>query len=39
VLYGTSSGDGPSVAEDDVVDVLLGIWLSAIYHPPAPGAP
>jgi TetR/AcrR family transcriptional regulator, ethionamide resistance regulator len=34
VLYGTLSGDGPSVAEDDVVDVLLDIWLSAIYHPP-----
>jgi AcrR family transcriptional regulator len=36
VLYGTLSGDGPSVAEDDVVDVLLDVWLSAIYHPPAP---
>jgi AcrR family transcriptional regulator len=36
VLYGTLSGDGPAVAEDDVVDVLLEIWLSAIYHP-APG--
>jgi AcrR family transcriptional regulator len=36
VLYGTLSGDGPAVAEDDVVDVLLDVWLSAIYHPPAP---
>jgi AcrR family transcriptional regulator len=36
VIYGTLSGDGPSVAEEDVVDVLLDIWLSAIYHPPAP---
>jgi AcrR family transcriptional regulator len=36
VLYGTLSGDGPSVAEEDVVDVLLDVWLSAIYHPPAP---
>ena len=39
VLYGTLSGDGPSVSEDDVVDVLLGIWLSAIYHPHPTGAP
>ncbi|RZU31997.1 TetR family transcriptional regulator [Blastococcus saxobsidens] len=31
VLYATFSGDGPSVAEGDVVEVLLGIWLSAIY--------
>src|SRR3954471_631347 len=36
VLYGTLSGDGPAIAEDDVVDVLLDIWLSAIYSPPAP---
>jgi AcrR family transcriptional regulator len=34
VLYGTFSGDGPSVAEEDVVDVLLDVWLSVIYHPP-----
>jgi hypothetical protein len=39
VLYGTLSGDGPAIAEDDVVDVLLDIWLSAIYSPPAPGRP
>ncbi|NEK85015.1 TetR/AcrR family transcriptional regulator [Blastococcus saxobsidens] len=32
VLYATFSGDGPSVAEADVVGVLLGIWLSAIYR-------
>jgi AcrR family transcriptional regulator len=31
VLYATFSGDGPAVAEDDVVDVLLGVWLNAIY--------
>jgi TetR/AcrR family transcriptional regulator, ethionamide resistance regulator len=31
VLYATLSGDGPAVAEDDVVGVLLEIWLSAIY--------
>jgi TetR/AcrR family transcriptional regulator, ethionamide resistance regulator len=34
VLYATFSGDGPAVAEDDVVDVLLGIWLSAVYGAP-----
>jgi AcrR family transcriptional regulator len=31
VLYATFSGDGPAVAESDVVDVLLEIWLSAVY--------
>jgi TetR/AcrR family transcriptional regulator, ethionamide resistance regulator len=35
VLYGTLSGDGPAVAEEDVVDVLLDVWLSVIYSPPA----
>jgi AcrR family transcriptional regulator len=39
VLYGTLSGDGPSVAEDDVVGVLLDVWLSAIYSPPPPRPP
>lgn len=34
VRYATSSGDGPAVAEDDVVDVLLQIWLGAVYGPP-----
>jgi AcrR family transcriptional regulator len=33
VLYGTFSGDGPAVGEDDVVDVLLDVWLSDIYRP------
>jgi AcrR family transcriptional regulator len=31
VLYATFSGDGPAVAEDEVVDVLLGVWLNTIY--------
>ena len=31
VLYATLGGDGPAVAEDDVVGVLLEIWLAAIY--------
>ena len=31
VLYATFSGDGPAVAESDVVEVLLGVWLSAVY--------
>jgi AcrR family transcriptional regulator len=30
-LYATFSGNGPAVAEDDVVDVLLEVWLAAIY--------
>ena len=37
VLYATLSGDGPSVAEGDVVGVLLGVWLGAIYGRPAAG--
>ena len=31
VLYATFSGDGPAVAEGAVVDVLLAVWLNAIY--------
>jgi AcrR family transcriptional regulator len=31
VLYATLSGDGPAVAESDVVGVLLEIWVRAIY--------
>ena len=36
VLYATFSGDGPAVDEVDVVDVLLDVWLRAIYRT-APG--
>ncbi|RKN37832.1 TetR/AcrR family transcriptional regulator [Micromonospora endolithica] len=32
VWYATFAGDGPSVAERDVVDVLLDVWLAAIYR-------
>jgi AcrR family transcriptional regulator len=31
VLYATFTGDGSRVAEDGAVDVLLEIWLRAIY--------
>src|SRR3954468_18010357 len=31
VLYATFSGDGPGLAENAVVDVLLEVWLRAIY--------
>jgi TetR/AcrR family transcriptional regulator, ethionamide resistance regulator len=31
VLYATFSGDGPAVAEADVVDVLTEVWLRSIY--------
>jgi TetR/AcrR family transcriptional regulator, ethionamide resistance regulator len=31
VLYATFSGDGPALAESDVVDVLLEVWLRAVY--------
>ncbi|WP_346618778.1 TetR/AcrR family transcriptional regulator [Blastococcus montanus] len=36
VLYATFSGDGPAVAEADVVEVLLGIWLPAVYGTATP---
>lgn len=40
VLSATFAGDGPTVAEDDVVEVLLDIWLAAIYRaPPGPDIP
>ena len=35
-LYATFSGRGPAVAEDDVVDVLLEVWLAAVYGSSAP---
>ncbi|MGN9779642.1 TetR/AcrR family transcriptional regulator [Micromonospora sp. H33] len=39
VWYATFAADGPAVAEPDVVDVLLDVWLAAIYRtatlPPA----
>ena len=38
VLYATFSGDGPSIAESDVVDVLLEIWRTTIYQGPVPEA-
>jgi AcrR family transcriptional regulator len=31
VLYATFTGDGPTISEDGVVDVLLEIWLRTIY--------
>jgi TetR/AcrR family transcriptional regulator, ethionamide resistance regulator len=36
VLYATFSGDGPTVAESDVVAVLLDVWLSAVYGTTTP---
>jgi TetR/AcrR family transcriptional regulator, ethionamide resistance regulator len=42
-MYATFGGSGPAVAEADVVDVLLDVWLKAIYgevpEPPASGGP
>jgi AcrR family transcriptional regulator len=37
VLYATFGGGGPTVAEADVVDVLLAVWLSAVYGSRLPG--
>jgi AcrR family transcriptional regulator len=36
-LHGTFSADGPAIAAEDVVDVLLDVWLTAIYHTRTPG--
>lgn len=36
VLYATFAEDPPAVAEQNVMDVLLSIWLSAIYGAEAP---
>ena len=31
VLYATITGEPPALGENDVIDVLLSVWLSAIY--------
>ncbi|SCG36462.1 TetR/AcrR family transcriptional regulator [Micromonospora coxensis] len=36
VWYATFAGDGPAVAERDVVDVLLDVWLTGIYRTSTP---
>ncbi|SDE98456.1 transcriptional regulator, TetR family [Blastococcus aurantiacus] len=34
VIYASLSGDGPAVADEDVVPVLLRVWLTAVYGSP-----
>ncbi|MEU4679191.1 TetR/AcrR family transcriptional regulator [Micromonospora sp. NPDC023737] len=36
VMYATFASDGPAVAAPDVVDVLLDVWLAAIYRSTTP---
>jgi TetR/AcrR family transcriptional regulator, ethionamide resistance regulator len=36
VMYATLAGEEPAVAESDVVDVLLAVWLNSIYRTTAP---
>lgn len=36
VLYATVSDERPAIAEANVVDVLLDIWLNSIYRTTAP---
>jgi AcrR family transcriptional regulator len=36
VVYASLASDGPAVAEPDVVDVLLGVWLNSIYRTTTP---
>lgn len=38
VLYATFARDTPAVAEENVVDVLLAVWLNAIYQTTSPPA-
>lgn len=38
-MYATFSGDGPALAEENTLDVLLTIWLTAIYRTSAPRRP
>jgi TetR/AcrR family transcriptional regulator, ethionamide resistance regulator len=37
VLYAAFTGEAPAIAEDRALDVLLPIWLNAIYGTTAPG--
>jgi AcrR family transcriptional regulator len=34
ILHATFAGDAPAVAEPDVVDVLLDVWLTTVYRRP-----
>lgn len=36
VTYATFADDGPAVAEADLVDVLLDVWLTSIYRTTTP---
>ena len=38
VWYATFAADGPAVAERDVVDVLLDVWLTSVYRGAVPPA-
>jgi AcrR family transcriptional regulator len=38
-MYATFSGDPTALAEDVIVDVLLEVWLRAVYGPAAPPPP
>ena len=37
-FYATFAGQAPAVGEEDVVDVLVAVWLNAIYGTAAPTA-
>ena len=39
VLHATFAGDAPAIGADEVVDVLVAVWLSAIYRPAPSGQP
>jgi TetR/AcrR family transcriptional regulator, ethionamide resistance regulator len=38
VMYATFAGEAPAIPDADVVEVLLSVWLSAIYGTTAPPA-
>jgi TetR/AcrR family transcriptional regulator, ethionamide resistance regulator len=37
VQYATFAGESPSLEDDRVLDVIVDIWLRAIYGTPEPG--
>jgi hypothetical protein len=36
VLHATFAGGGPAATEDEVVEVLLSLWIIAVYHTSTP---
>ena len=39
VIHVTYAGQTPALAEDDLIDVLLTVWLRTVYGTDTPDAP